>query len=175
MLTGGMTSTFIANGLKQAVDLVESISPDQLDLPTPCASWNVRELTDHLVNSSAQMAVMARGEEADWSSLADHHDEPAPVLKQAGDDIVAAFDAGSEAPEGMIAAELSVHTWDLATALGRDTNELDPALAEAGYEFMSSSLTDDKRGDSFDPEQPAPKDANAYERIAAFAGRSVQD
>ena len=97
-----------------------------------------------------------------------------PVLRQAADEIVAAFDSGeSEAPEGMLAAELAVHTWDLATALGRDTNELDPALAEAGYAFMSESLTDERRGDAFNPEQPAPEGANAYERIAAFAGRSV--
>ena len=116
------------------------------------------------------MAVMAQGGKPDWSSLADHHDNPAPVLRKAGDDIVAAFDAGTEAPEGMIASELAVHTWDLATALGRDTGELDPAVAEAGYAFMSESLTDDKRGDSFEPEQQAPEGANAYERLAAFAG-----
>ena len=170
-----MTSTLIANGLNQAVALVESISPDQLDLPTPCAKWNVRQLTDHLVNSSAQMAVMARGDQADWSSLADHHDDPAPVLRRAADDIVAAYDAGSEVPQGMIAAELAVHTWDLATALGRDSAELDPAVAEVGYEFISGSLTDDNRGESFGPALPAPANANAYERIAAFAGRSVQD
>lgn len=170
-----MTSTLIASGLKQAVALVESISADQLDLPTPCSNWNVRDLTDHLVNSAAQLAVMARGEQADWSSLADHHDDPAPVLRQAADDIVAAYDAGSEVPQGMIAAELAVHTWDLATALGRDSAELDPAVADAGYAFMSESLTPDNRGDAFKPEQPAQASANSYERVAAFAGRSVQN
>ncbi len=167
------SSTLIASGLDQAVTIVESISADQLDLPTPCSKWNVQELTDHLVNSAAQMAVMAQGGEPDWSALSDHHDEPAPVLRQAANDIVAAFEAGTNAPEGMVVSELAVHTWDLATALGRDTDELDPALAEAGYAFMSKSLTDERRGDAFDPELQAPEGANAYERIAAFAGRSV--
>ena len=46
----------------------------------------------------------------------------------------------------MVVSELAVHTWDLATALGRDTSELDPALAEAGYAFMTKSLTDDEPG-----------------------------
>lgn len=169
-----MPSNLIATGLDQAVALVQDISSDQLDLPTPCSDWNVRDLTDHLVNSSAQMAVMARGGEPDWSSLSDHHDDPAPVLRQAADEIVVALDSGeSKAPEGMLASEIAVHTWDLATALGRDTSELDPALAEAGYEFMSKSLTDDNRGNSFKPAKQAPEGANAYERIAAFAGRSV--
>ncbi|MDR7087623.1 uncharacterized protein (TIGR03086 family) [Aeromicrobium panaciterrae] len=170
-----MSPSTLATGLDQAVSLVASISADQLDLPTPCTKWNVGELADHLTNSAAQMAVMAQGGKPDWSSLADHHADPAPVLRQAADDIVAAFEAGTEAPEGMVVSELAVHTWDLATALGRDTNELEPAVAEAGYAFMTKSLTDENRGNAFDPEKAAPEGANAYERIAAFAGRSVQD
>jgi hypothetical protein len=38
---------------------------------------------------------------------------------------------------------------------------------------MTASMTDDMRGAAFAPAQPAPDDADAYERIAAFAGRSV--
>jgi hypothetical protein len=34
-------------------------------------------------------------------------------------------------------------------------------------------MTGDMRGDAFAPEQPAPAGADAYQRIAAFAGRSV--
>lgn len=171
-----MSPSTLATGLDQAVALVDSISADQLDLPTPCAKWNVRDLADHLTNSAAQMAVMASGGKPDWSSLAAHHDDPAPVLRQAADEIVAAFESGdSPAPEGMVVSELAVHTWDLATALGRDTDELEPTVAEAGYAFMTKSLTNDNRGNAFDPEQAAPDGANAYERIAAFAGRSVQN
>ena len=76
-------------------------------------------------------------------------------------------------PEGMAAAELAVHAYDLTTALGRTTANLDPEVAEAGYAFMTASMTDDMRGDAFGPEQSAPANADAYGRIAAFAGRSV--
>jgi hypothetical protein len=38
---------------------------------------------------------------------------------------------------------------------------------------MQANLTDDNRGPVFGPEQPAPDGAGAYQRIAAFAGRSV--
>jgi hypothetical protein len=38
---------------------------------------------------------------------------------------------------------------------------------------MAASMTDEMRGDAFAPERPAPADADAYQRIAAFAGRSV--
>ena len=77
---------------------------------------------------------------------------------------------GGAFPEGMAAAELAVHTYDLATALGRATADLDPEVAEEGRAFMTSSMTDEMRGDAFGPEQPAPADADAYQRIAAFAG-----
>jgi hypothetical protein len=66
-----------------------------------------------------------------------------------------------------------VHTWDLATALGRPTGTLDPDVAEHGRAFMLASLTDDNRSPAFGPERPAPADADAYTRIAAFAGRPV--
>jgi hypothetical protein len=66
-----------------------------------------------------------------------------------------------------------VHTWDLSTALGRPTGHLDPGVAERGLAFMRQGLTADNRGPVFAPEQPAPPDADAYARIAAFAGREV--
>jgi hypothetical protein len=52
-------------------------------------------------------------------------------------------------------------------------DDLDPAVAERGLSFMQQGLTDDNRGPVFGPEQPAPPDADAYTRIAAFAGRQV--
>jgi len=51
--------------------------------------------------------------------------------------------------------------------------DLDPDVAERGLAFMQASLNDDNRAPAFHPEQPAPPDADAYTRIAAFAGRKV--
>ena len=168
------TSPDIARGVDQAVALVDGLTPDQLDLPTPCERWSVRDLTDHLVNSTQQMAVMAQGGEPDWTALDVHHDDPATALSEAGAALVTALAAdGCPAPPGMIASEIAVHTWDLATALGRGTGELDQELADVGHSFMTQALTDDRRGDSFGPEQDAPEGADSYQRIAAFAGRTV--
>jgi hypothetical protein len=66
-----------------------------------------------------------------------------------------------------------VHTWDLAAALGRSSGDLDPEVAERGLVFMHANLTNDNRSPAFGPEQPAPDSADAYLRIAAFAGRPV--
>jgi uncharacterized protein (TIGR03083 family) len=39
--------------------------------------------------------------------------------------------------------------------------------------FMQAELTVDNRTGVFSPEQPVPSDADAYARIAAFAGRAI--
>ena len=70
-------------------------------------------------------------------------------------------------------AEFAVHAWDLAHALGRSTGELDPEVAEQGLAFMKANLRDEMRGEAFGPEQPAPTGGDAYDAIAAFAGRTA--
>jgi uncharacterized protein (TIGR03086 family) len=168
-----MTTSIVNRGLDQLGDLLDEVTPDDLGRATPCSEWTVADLSDHLVNSVAGMATMARGGQPDWAAST-HHDDPATALRQEGHGLVEALDTGSGSfPEGMAAAELAVHAYDLTTALGRTTANLDPEVAEAGLAFMTSSLTDDMRGSAFGPEQSAPADADAYERIAAFAGRSV--
>ena len=168
-----MTASIITRGLDQLGALLGTVTPDDLERATPCSEWTIADLSDHIVNSVAGMATMARGGQPDWAA-SPHHDDPASALDREGGALVEALDAGNGAfPEGMAAAELAVHAYDLATALGKTTANLDPEIAEVGHAFMSTSMTDDKRGDAFGPEQPAPANADAYERIAAFAGRSV--
>ena len=168
-----MATSIVTRGLDQLCALLDAVTPEDAERATPCSEWTVAELSDHIVNSVAGMATMARGGEPDWGATI-HHDDPASALRQEGRALVEALDAGNGAfPEGMVAAELAVHTYDLTTALGGSTADLDPEVAEAGHSFMTSSMTDDMRGDAFGAEQSAPANADAYERIAAFAGRSV--
>jgi uncharacterized protein (TIGR03083 family) len=167
-----MTTSIVARGLDQCVDLLRAVTSDDLQRSTPCSEWTVADLSDHIVNGTSGMATMAQGGEPDWANAA-HHDDPAAALEAEGRALVDALASSDSFPAGMAAAELAVHAYDLATALGRDTAGLDPEVAETGLAFMTASMTDDKRGDAFGPEQPAPDDADAYQRIAAFAGRSV--
>ncbi len=168
-----MTDSLLARGLDQLAALLASVTPEDLDRPTPCSEWTVRDLNDHVVNSTAGMVTMAHGGQPDWANAA-HHDEPEAALREQGDALRAALGTSdAQFPEGMAVAELAVHGYDLARSLGRDTADLDHEVAEAGLAFMRSSLTDDMRGGAFGPEQPAPEGADGYQRIAAFAGRPV--
>ena len=168
-----MADSIITRGLTQLGELLGQVTPDDLARPTPCEGWTVADLSDHIVNSVAGMVTMAAGGEPDWSD-ATHHPDPVAALAQEGPALEAAIAASNgQFPEGMAAAELAGHAYDLAVALGRATTELDPEVAEAGYAFMRASLADEMRGKAFGPAQPAPADADAYQRLAAFAGRSV--
>ncbi len=169
-----MTDSVLARGLAQIDTLLEAVGPTDLGRPTPCSDWAVRDLADHLVFSVTAMAGMARGDQIDWSANVPHHEDPAAAFHLAADDLLEAVaTAGDLFPEGMAAGELAVHAYDLATGLGRDVSDLDPVVAEVGHDFMSGALSDELRQGAFEPEQPAPAGAGPYERLAAFAGRTV--
>lgn len=161
-------------GLDQMSAMIAAVGPDDLDRATPCTDWKVRDLVDHILHSTAGMTKAARGEQVDWTAPTPHEDDPAAAFAGRASDLRSVMaDAGEAANADWQLAELATHTWDLATALGRSTSDLDPVVAERGLGFMSAQLTDDKRGAAFQPEQQAPAGADAYQRIAAFAGRSV--
>jgi uncharacterized protein (TIGR03086 family) len=145
--------------------------------PTPCAEWDVSALADHMINDPRQFLLMVRGTQPDWTAPTPHvTDAWASTFRAAANDLVdACRDLGDESPlpPAMQLAEFAVHDWDLATALGLPLDGLDPEVAELGLEFMQANLAPEMRVSAFGPEQPAPPDAGPYERIAAFAGRSV--
>lgn len=166
-----MTTATLATAVLQLESLISSIGAEAEEAPTPCSEWVVRDLVDHVIHSTGGLTQMVKGEEVDWSAPVVHHDDSLAEFRRRGADLLT---AAGEDQLGLPAAELAVHTWDLATALGRSTDDLDPAVAEIGHAFMSENLGPEQRAGAFDPEEPAPRGANAYERLAAFAGRAVR-
>jgi uncharacterized protein (TIGR03086 family) len=166
----------LARGLDQATNLLADVPEDLLGAPTPCQDWTVADLVDHLVAAPAKFARMVRREEVDWTAPPPHVGrERAATFRAAADDLLAAWRAADadRAQADWQSAEIAVHTYDLATALGRSTTGLDPEVAQRGLSFMTANLTPENRGAAFGPEQPTPDGPDAYRRIAAFAGREV--
>jgi uncharacterized protein (TIGR03083 family) len=168
-------SQVLTSGLDQLESLLRAVRPDDLGRSTPCADWTVSDLIDHVVQTPGKFASMVRGEEVDWTSPSTRADDPVARYQENAQALRAALAKNPDPQPGIDwqCAELAVHTWDLATALGRSTDTLDPEVAERGRAFMLASLTDDIRDPAFRPEMPAPEGADAYTRIAAFAGRAV--
>ena len=164
----------LSRALDQAGDVLASVHSEDLDKPTPCGDWSVRDLANHLASGPSRFLQMSRGEEVDWAATPQIPDGAwATTFRADADDLIHHWHgqpSDQAAGAGWQTAEMAVHTWDLASALGR-TAPLDDEVAEAGLAFMQASLTEDNRGEVFKTAVSVADDAPPYDRLAAFAGR----
>jgi uncharacterized protein (TIGR03086 family) len=151
--------------------VLAEVGRDRLDAPTPCASWDVRDVINHVVES-ARWATAAIGSTLEEAGLEESRLEDAgPEEAAAGADFLVAYDecvaralaafAVDGALEravrldfgeftgrglmGIAATDQFVHGWDLARALGRPT-DLDPELAEELLAQVRVTVPDEYRG-----------------------------
>ena len=187
------TRPLLARATAQLTPLIESITPADLDRPTPCAEWSVRDLLSHLVAVQDRIVHIAGGGHPfDVPSRVDGildgawaeawTSRLAPLSQALADDAVLGrifeHPAGrmpGAAAIGIYASEFAVHAWDLARALGRDA-ELDQEVAGAVVGPMIAALPAQPRGGviPFGPVVEVPDDAPAYARLVAWVGRDPE-
>lgn len=170
--------------------VVDNLSPEQFALPSPCTEWDVRGVLNHLVFGNLMAHAGVRGVAPPGDRSADHLGaDPKAAFAHSVSACRAAFgepgalDRVVRTPLGdqpasfyvhMRINELIAHGWDLAAATGQST-DLAPDLAERALAMWHSRMAAMPRaGSPFGPEQPAPPDATAADRLAAFLGRTVQ-
>ncbi|TWP51504.1 TIGR03086 family protein [Lentzea tibetensis] len=163
---------------RQALDvnleLIATIRPDQYELRTPCAKWNIGELLQHLVDSTYGFA----GQPAD-GSYADAAEAVTRKFNSDGYlDEVADFGTFGKLPGsvkvGVHLVDTVVHAWDLNRALGRPA-DLDPVLAQAALK-LAERLPDTPqvRGPeaAFNHPVQIADDASLTDRLIAMSGRT---
>ncbi|MFI6320073.1 TIGR03086 family metal-binding protein [Nonomuraea sp. NPDC050556] len=187
-----MNLTLLARALDQTGTLIAAITPSQADLPTPCASWDVRALVNHVVDEVHQFAVITGGGErnhlgvdvlgASWPDAFAR--EAAFLLAEWGRPGVlertVTLPFGEVTAEwvlGQQIAELAGHAWDIARSTGQSV-DLDGEVGEAAYAWMREVIRPEFRGAEEDgyhmgPETVVGEDAALYDRIAAYGGRAV--
>lgn len=128
---------------------VHAVGPDQWSWPTPCSEWNVRELVNHLVGENRWVPELFAGRTvADVGDRLDGDLLGADPVAAWDSSIAAALDSIGEdgamarivrlsfgdLPGGeyvmQLFADLLIHGWDLARAIGADEH-LDAALVTA--------------------------------------------
>lgn len=175
MTTASGSIPILSRAIDQAGDVLLATHEEQFADPTPCADWNVGTLVGHLGAAPGNFLAAARGVDVDWSA-APVPSGPAWVeeFRERGDDLLHHWHEVGEAdaplPVPMQVAELAIHTWDLARAIGW-SRPLDEEVARCGLDFMSAQLTSERRGDAFASEVRVADDASYADRLAAFAGR----
>ena len=187
-----------ARAIEQARRVVEGMTPEQLDSATPCREWNARELLNHFVGANLMMASVGSGEAMGQGVSATTAvgalddvlgEDPAGAYASASSAALQAFTAPGalERPWKLPFAEMPgaaarnihlvetlAHTWDLAKTTGQ-LDKLDPELAATGESvargFLQPQFRNEK-GDPFAGEVSVPVSAGAYDRFAAFLGRT---
>jgi uncharacterized protein (TIGR03086 family) len=185
--------------------VLAAVRPEQHPRPTPCPDFDVATLASHLVSVVTRVAAMGRGEDV-FSPKFLQAPTPAPTVeayRAAAHELQAAWtdDATLEqivtlpwvtAPGAVIlemyTGELTVHTWDLASAIGvrpewdgeslattwRAAQHLDPTTnRHEGYEELRRTLPEEQRDfpDPFADAVPADRSAPLIDRIVAHYGR----
>ena len=133
-----------------ATSVVDGAAGFDLDAPSPCAEWTVRDLIDHWAGTTAAMARIGRGEPLDaddpWGS--DHTASSGDWCTELKTNLAAMGDGWStddpwagtvvagdqEMPAPMIGemafVEALAHGWDLARATGQELVVPAPVAAE---------------------------------------------
>ena len=181
--------------------VIAGVRPAQLAAPTPCPEMDVRAMLSHLVGVLDRIAALGNDEDPfsvtethapddDWSdawatsgthAAAAWRDEAVlerpmalPWIQGSGAEVLASY-----------FSELTVHTWDLATATGQQPDWDDTVVAaalearhflpaenrRARYEEISAAMGLDEVGVPFAEAVPIPDDAPAIDRLVAWNGR----
>ncbi|MGI8328466.1 TIGR03086 family metal-binding protein [Actinomadura scrupuli] len=180
----------LARALDQAGTVIARVRPEQAALPTPCRSWDVRALVDHVVDEVHQFAVVTGGGKREHLGLDVLGDDWAGAYRAEADALLTAWrqpgalDRTQRLPFGEVPAawtvgqqitELVIHAWDIAKATGQPT-DLDPELGRLALQWGLDNLKPEFRGDEASgnhiaPQVTVPDDAPLYDRLAAFGGR----
>jgi uncharacterized protein (TIGR03086 family) len=188
-----MDANSFARAVRSSRPVLVAVRPEQLDDPTPCASWKVRDLINHMVQAPDFAATVA--------STRDFSNHRGGDVEHASGDYLAAYDAATDraldafradgAFEGLVkmpfgeipaaafatiaTGDAFVHGWDLAKATGQAAGALDPSLAGELLVEVVPLLPDSFRGADgaapFGPKVEVADDASAADKLAGFLGR----
>jgi uncharacterized protein (TIGR03086 family) len=179
--------------IAETTRVVENIEPAQLENPSPCTEWTVRDVLNHITAGATMFGLCVRDGDIPDEKLGElmtgdnlGADYKGSWVRAANDAEVSFAIPGAmnrivklpfgEMPAGMalnIAIfDVTTHAWDLAKATGQST-ELDPEVAGVAYQVALTMLSDDMRAAGmFGQPVAVAEDAPMADRLAALAGRT---
>lgn len=163
------------------------ITSAQLDGSTPCASFSVTDVLEHMTGLASGFAPAFRGQAPPNADTVDSRGLNERFQASMDDLLGAVHSAGAlertiETPFGpmpgaafarLVAFDGLIHGWDLATATGQVWNPPADVVAEVDGFARQAIAPEMRDGDTFAAEKPVAPDASALDRLVAFSGRSV--
>ncbi|MEV4654849.1 TIGR03086 family metal-binding protein [Micromonospora sp. NPDC049301] len=181
------TSDLLAAAAPRTVDVVRGIADDQLDLPTPCRDYVVRDLLNHLFEVVVNFQELAVKRPVEWSAKPDHlADGWRDRFAVETDRLVAAWSDPStlegvspgmgmpqEVIGGMALLDLTVHGWDLAVATDQAYQPAPEVVADLHGLVERLAPTARKMGVFADPvPSPDTPDLPNLDHLLAQTGRT---
>ncbi|WP_432826703.1 TIGR03086 family metal-binding protein [Dactylosporangium sp. CA-092794] len=182
----------------QAEELVRSIPDDRFGFATPCPGWDVRALCNHIHAGDIVISSRIRGTTLPDPKSAEDRlgDDPRATLCAGFDELrgllskpdVLDRHTTTVGPQGDVhdaivgnllakrVADMVVHNWDLAKALGLPTAGFAPDLVAWTLAHFEARTAEDRSHNHIaiaERPQPAPRDATDADRLAARLGRPV--
>jgi uncharacterized protein (TIGR03086 family) len=170
------------------VDAVEAAEWDTLALP----EWSVADLVAHLTSEQLWVPPLLAGEPLDDAAARIPTDteellagDPLTSWETAADAALTAWAADGALERTVhlysgpaaaadylteLTADLTVHAWDLAAAVGRDT-QLDAELVAAAFAYAERNLDEDGVPGIFEPPVDVLPGADLQTRLLARFGR----
>jgi uncharacterized protein (TIGR03086 family) len=167
---------------------VDGVGPERWGAPAPVAGWVARDVVRHLVDWFPAFLESGSGVRlAVWASV---DDDPAAAWHELDRGVRALLEDPEtstkvlsnphigdvpldRAVSQFFAADVFMHTWDLARATGQD-DRLDPARCEqllAGMIPIEGAM---RASGQYGPPVDVPPDADAQTRLLGFIGRDPQ-
>lgn len=149
--------------LDDATEIVDTVTADALQAPTPCRDWDLRQLLAHMIGQNEGFATaVSTGDapESDYERDTIGFEELPGAWARSTDALRAAF--GAADPESTVqirpygdvpvrhaltmqVLDTIVHSWDVAAALGQDYRPNDE-LVEFNHDFATKIAEADSQG-----------------------------
>lgn len=162
--------------------VLAKVAADQLDAPTPCSEWSVRDLVGHVIAGNQRLAGGTPPADSDLAGLIEAHATSAVAAQAvfaAPDGLTRSFEmpfgpVPGSVVIGLRTTDVLTHTWDLAQGTGQPS-DVDPVLAAEMLEVCRQRIKPDFRGPGrpFGEEEPCDANRPAADQLAAFLGRAM--
>lgn len=186
-----MNNQLFQTAVHSVHDVIQHVSLDDMNKPTPCSEWNVRQLLNHIVSEVAWIKPLLHGKTIDevggvldgdllgdtpaeaWQA---YKQEAQQAVTNAKPDTIAHLSYADKPAQAYIAevsADMIVHGWDLARAIGLEY-VIEDTIAQQCLDATKDIMPSGRQYGFIGPAITVANNASAAEKMLAEFGRSTQ-